>query len=195
MKVVPNTLIYLQKFHIFLWCLGIFLDFLSTSELNRNSFWKHIKSFCLTGWAHEPDPHRQFNRDPHQHDPTHQPPCLCVTPVCQGISSPNPLLALHWPPASHRCAPYPFALSTYRRYSSGSIVHVHATPTASSHRATVQSPHIAAHLRRRRDRCVATMPWTAARLQDRAQHTSLPLLASRLSKAATRPPLSRLAHS
>jgi hypothetical protein len=93
MKVVPNTLIYLQKFHIFLWCLGIFLDFLSTSELNRNSFWKHIKSFCLTGWAHEPDPHRQFNRDPHQHDPTHQPPCLCVTPVCQGISSPNPLLA------------------------------------------------------------------------------------------------------
>jgi hypothetical protein len=39
-KVAPNTLIYLQKNHIFLKVLNIFPDFLSSSALNRNSFKK-----------------------------------------------------------------------------------------------------------------------------------------------------------
>jgi hypothetical protein len=39
--------------------------------------------------------------------------------------------------------PHPFALSAYHRCSSASAVGVHATSTASSHRAVMRSPHAA----------------------------------------------------
>jgi hypothetical protein len=45
-KDVPNIPLYLQKFfHIFLRCLDIFPDFLSTSALNRISFQQILNPF------------------------------------------------------------------------------------------------------------------------------------------------------
>jgi hypothetical protein len=79
-----------------------FPDFPSTSALNRNSFWKGIKSFCLTGRAKEPDPHHPFN-----HDPTCQPPHLCVTPPVRGFLPQIPCLRVCWPLAIQSRAPIP----------------------------------------------------------------------------------------
>jgi hypothetical protein len=52
-KLVPNTLLYLHNnSHIFLKSLDIFPNFLSTSALIRNSFWKNRNLLFLIG----PDP-------------------------------------------------------------------------------------------------------------------------------------------
>jgi hypothetical protein len=85
-KVVPNTLIYLQEnFHNFLMSPSIFPQILSTSMLNRKSFWEKEKLIFL----HELDPSANPARSTKTNRytlcrPTSQPTPLCAGPPVRG---------------------------------------------------------------------------------------------------------------